>query len=211
MWLIQKEVQNIYIGEVKEYSIDFRWNTQSNIEADGWTFTARNSWTWSFSSSWLSETRVGGQVFVNRIIDFTKYTKIKLEWSCYLADKWWSWDGWCILNIVPNGQDFFESAYRIGSFANRNVGTSAINRWYRLFYNNTDYSTGSTLSAWNYTWDLNINLSTGDISWSMSNWLSLNWTLTSTYLNAIKTSTTKIGAVIDSNSHILYTFNVILS
>lgn len=204
--VVMTELKNAYIGEVKEYSIDFRWNTQSWIEADGWAFTKRTgSEAWSFDTSWLKLTS-SSQLFVNRVVDLTNAKKISMIWTGYLANKSGTWDGGLFLDIWQATWDFYDDSKKAASVANRNVWTTTAHKWYRLVYNGTSYSTWTALSAGEYIWTLNIDLETWDISWKC-NELSLSWTLTSTYLWYLKSSQ-RMWVILDNSQHIIHTLNV---
>ena len=210
MTLVQKELKNAYIGEVIEYSIDFRWNTQSWIEANGWTFTPRNSPSYSFSSSWLTISNNGWQLLIARSIDTTKFSKITLTWTGYLFDAWWQWDGWLAIKVWQVTSDFnnWALAQVIGRVP-RNTASWYAGIW--IDYDGTGHYTWTALSAGEYTWTFTIDLSTGWMTNVCSNGQTISWTMNSTYLWYVKSNSTQFWIFIDSRWHILHTFNAIFS
>ena len=204
----EKILKNAYIGEVKEYSIDFRWNTQAWIEANGWTFTPRSNPSYSFSSSWLTVSNNGWQLLIARSIDTTQFSKITLTWTGYLFDAWWQWDWKIWLKIWQVTTDFNNESLNQVLCA-VNWTEASWYRWFWLWYNGAWSWYWTIQQQWNYTRTLEIDLSNWAIKWNSSDWQALSWTLNSTWLWYVKSNSTQFWIFIDSRWHTLHTFNAI--
>ena len=96
MTLYEHELKNAYIGEVYEYSYDFRNKTLAQIQADGWNETKYNSNCWlSYWSSWFSVSKINSStttwawwLYFQLPSTISSTDKITMQFTWV----WWSWD-----------------------------------------------------------------------------------------------------------------------
>lgn len=200
------ELKNAYIGEVIEYSIDFRWNTQAWIEADGWTFYNRNSATYSFDSDGIKNTKSGWHILIARNMDATWYKKMTMNLSAYLY-AWWTRWGWVPMLIWPYTADFFNTSTISKLTLNKTEANGY--QWLQLQINWNSSFYWTIIPAGEYICQFIIDLETWDCSGSCSNWQTMSGTINSTYLWYLKTNSTIMWVGVDSIWHIIHTFDVI--
>lgn len=202
------ELKNAYIGEVVSYSADFRWSSQSAIESWWWSFIIA-SWWISFSSEWVKQNSNTSSTRIYRTIDLTNRTSIHCEWTGKLVDWWGQWDG--VLYLIVTNDISNTWAQWVRFWPTKYDNSSAKWVWFR--YNWSEHFTWTALPAWEYSYSLDIDLTTwnmvGTVSWAYS--ATMTWTLTSTYLNYIKTSWIYIGCQFDISYPIYKTMSFEIS
>ena len=171
-------LKNAYIGEVYEYSYDFRGKTISQIKADGWTFFY-NAGDEAVNSYWLSVTSNFGDSVMAKIENLSwKLTNAK---KITIALSWTN----------PTYYAIRYSLYRIATSSQRTDIT-----WPRIAYNNLQThiywvsTTTSSLSLTSYhTATTVIDLEAKTWITTLDTWTTQNWTLTDTQVSGIRNNT----------------------
>ena len=184
--MFQHEVKNIYIGEYKwyEYSYDFRNKTKAEAESDGWVFDSATYW---FSSNGISNTS-GGVWYIRYTVDISSYKTLKLSWTGTVSGTyagisliWWTTSVW-----------FVNWLYRPN--------------WLWVFYNDANHYVGSALWYWDFSWEIEIDLDTWNLTSSCSNWQTIAGTLNSSYLSALKQNNTTLWIWFNDTGWYIQTF-----
>lgn len=179
MWY---KIKKRYVGTKQvrpnwiQYSVDFRNNSKSNLESEWWLFDTSN---FSFSSNWVIFT-TGDYWNIYRIIDTTNCKKVKLSWTWYLSSSggyYWIW----LRGVNPSESVGF-------------ISWLYIPNWLWVWYNDANHYTNIDPWIWNFSWDIEVDLSTWNFISTCNNWQSVTGTLNSTYLSAIKQSDSRFWA-----------------
>lgn len=177
MTLVQNELKNAYIGEVYEYSYDFRGKTISWIQNDWW-----NIFVWSnlatVNSYWIGVTSWN---------TWELFAKIDKSWILNNAKK---------LTIKMDSTLVGSSACRLSYHS---VATSSSRQgvtWNRYAYNSYStsiYSTGYSDSyslSWEAIMTTIVDLVGKTWTTTSSKWYTRSWTLTDTEVSNIRNNTT---------------------
>ena len=164
--MFEHELKNAYIGEVYEYSYDFRGKTSSNLTADGWTIVKG---TPTLNTYWIS----GSDIRLTRGIDVSNAKKITISIYGTLSSA--NSFAWGIAKSVT-------TSWSVGwtwSFMSSESNGRQIN----IYWTSTEFS---WISAWTYTQTATFDLE--NKTWKLSTtWKTdQTWTLTDTDVANIK-------------------------
>lgn len=160
-------LKNDYIGEVYEYSYDFRNKTASQITSDGWTYTNTPLFDsdWMYYSTWNS-------ILDTTISQIWTHNKVILE---------------CTFS-VNRSYEFALACYLVNSSKTNQywLYTDNNSSWNKMIkINGTDvYITTTVLSSWNYNLKLVLDLS--NKTYNCSSPYSKSWSLTDAQITALR-------------------------
>ena len=210
------KIKKIYVGtnqvrpKYYELSVDFRNNSQANLQSEWWTFSGNNSPSLNFSADGLKVTNNSWQSMVWKNFDTSNFNKVHFEWSGYLSNNGGTRDGWIILKMcVPVANPVTDNTHSAQVMISRTTYSSQ--RGFNLGYNDNRYWTWTTQSAWEYTWYMDIDFTTWAISWVSSDGASLSGTLTAEYIGYLKANSVTFWVFLDGRNHIIHTAKIILS
>lgn len=180
---VEYELKNAYIGEVKEYSYDFRNKSVSYVQDAWWTIS--NTSTLDFWANWVKATNNNNCTWT-KSIDYSKAKTIEIEATVYLEtwDKRWAIISWpCLTTSWDNNF----ALWRIWSstYINRiidNIGNYQWSGW-------EDYYSW-TPSDWSQTLKIVFDLSAK----TMTSYRILNWNSISKVSNLSDTQVSNIRA-----------------
>ena len=183
----EKELKNAYIGEVYEYSYDFRNKTLAQIQADGFSVW---EWTTKFSSNWIW-CNTTNRIIVNKSfpslanankITITQ-TSIVSNWSCAIALNW-TWRSYTTRIYLDSSQN------------------------HQQLYIWWTYYMYSWLSAWTYTqtgvFDLVNKTATLSCTWKSDH----TETITDTEVSNIRNYLNNIEVYVSNNANYISTFSI---
>lgn len=209
IYLWSTEVKAVYKWTVKvrpeptyTYSCDFRDNSKANLESEWWNFIENHTPNLSFDSNWCKVTKNSWQAYVLKTVDLSTAKSVHLEGTWFLKNNGGQWDWWLWLYIVPNLSPI-DNPNCVSSRISRNISQMGLH----LDFNNSGNWVQATMNEWEYSWELDLDLTTGAISWETSNSLSSTWTVNSTYLGYIKVATATLWPLLDWPNHYIHTFS----
>lgn len=190
MWVYigTSELKNAYIGEVHEYSYDFRDTTISSMQSEGWIFWS-TSWV-TINSSWIA-------------FNPFNYAYIKPNWlSNLLSNASKITIEWYFHNAGTTRTTDSDTQFLIATNWTSNI------TWYfgnckiiacRVYGTNIKYDT-YTIPAWEYTSTVTIDFVNKTIRLVYGTIVDQNWSLTDTQIANIKTQNSlriawSIGAI----------------
>ena len=183
MWVYigTSELKNAYIGEVYEYSYDFRGKSTSQITADGRSYSA-----WATPSFWTYWVYGGSSVRLSYDISshISNAKKIKLDFTTKTSSYSWAW---------------FRMAKTVTSSVREGLTWPWYNNTSEIYMNIYDSSNSfSWITSWTYQFTSIIDLEAK--TWGLSiTWKSdVSWTLTDSQVSNILSNTTKIFVFISS-------------
>ena len=193
MWVYigTSELKNAYIGEVYEYSYDFRNKSSTILSNDGWTNAS--SGTTTFSSQWIK----WSSIRYTKPINLSNASRLTL--SCT-----WAWGnddeyGFRVWQTVTTST----RAWLTGVYYTYNT------IWLSLF---STYQTFSWVASWIHKIDfiLDFNAKTFEIKIDWSSFQ--NWTVTDAQILDIKNNTTVLFAYVSwqGSDYYLETVSLIL-
>ena len=188
--MFEHSLKNAYIGEVYDYSYDFRNKTTANLTADWFSVY---EWTWKVNSSWLSSNSSNARVIVNKSIQsLLNATKLTITQLCILSNGsvWirlnWTWRTYATWMYMGTTENYQTLAI---------AGTANNYSW---------------MSAWTYTqtaiFDFVNKTATLSCTWKSDH----TETMTDTQINNIKNNINNIEFYIDRNSSYIQTVNIIV-
>lgn len=141
-----------------KYSVDFRGNSQANLESEWWTF----NWTFNVNANWVNQAS-WDYWNITHSFNLSQYKTLTYKGTWYVSTWstwiWLDWD-WLICWL-----------YRT--------------YWLWLYYDGSNHYVGSALTPWDFSWEVTIDLTTWDMSASASNWQNISWTLSSAWLSTL--------------------------
>ena len=184
---IYPELKNAYIGEVYEYSYDFRGKTTSQIQADGFT-----NWTWTpqFSSNWIYNSSSTTLRIKKWWINLTNARKLTMKLNGYF------WAGSYAFRVAKITSSNQVSNYSWMYFAvSNNQRQLEANSWGYLV---------SWLSAWSYTATAEFDF-INKTSKLVTSWYSdITYTLTDAEISDIRANTDNIFLYLSNNNSSSY-------
>lgn len=175
-----RELKNAYIGEVYEYSYDFRNKTLASVLSDWWTVSE-----WSFDSSfwsnWLHWGTSWNVLTKNTNEKLSNTSIIDIETNVNITSTtYWQTNVWLIMGGT---NEIFLSIYYNGS-----------QDWYRLGIDWTNYWQYVSHSAWNVKMICKIDL--WNKTYNATIWsTNITWSLSSTQVNNLINKTLSIKCV----------------
>lgn len=167
------ELKNAYIGEVYEYSYDFRNKTSTQVTSDGWeltrgTLALNANWLYWTSSSW-------NELYIKLTKMNTALANAKKMTMTLLGKHWNSWD---------TGNSFFTAQWKYPdaskfTWVYNNFGSA--NQYY--YWGSTIYFTQTQAVSWwtcEYTYVV-------DLVWKTATLTFKQWS-TNTYTHSISDS-----------------------
>lgn len=190
MTLFPHSLQNAYIGEVYEYSYDFRNKTLSQIQADGFSVW---EWTVKLNANGISSNTSNARIIVNHSIQSLNNAKsltiiqncILSSWSnsIRLNGTWRTYATWIYMDDTQNQQ-----LLQIGG-------------------NNTTYS---WISAWTYTQKLVINFESKIATLSCTWKSDQTKTITDTEINNIYNNINNIETYVYGSNCYIKDFSIVI-
>lgn len=180
-----KELKSAYIGEYKntfEYNYDFRNKTLSQIQADGWNYSAWG--TPYFNSNWVYGADVRLVYDISSHISNAK--KITIQFSSSVISESWAWVR-LAKSVTSSSRVWLTWPWHNGS-----------SETYMNIYDTVN--SYSWLSSWAYTFNWVINLAAKTWSLSITWKTTQTWTLTDTQVSNILNNTTKLFVFLAGNS-----------
>lgn len=169
----ETELKNAYIGGVYEYTYDFRNKSTSQITADGWSYSAWS--TPSFSSYGIR----GDTSRVTRDLSLTNAQKITVRGYTTIASSN-SFAIYIAKTVTSSLRDGISWAY---------LSTEDNKSRMAIYGTSHDYS---WFSSWNYDFERIIDFSTKTWTLAISWKTTQTWTLTDTEVANIRNNTTKL-------------------
>lgn len=191
---------NVYLWTDNPYpstkSIDLRWKTLAQIQAEWFDVTSRN-WSYILDSNGLRTTQKDANNWVQLYYKLPKL--LTASNKIYLKQTWYgncSGEFWGInviwVHIWPWDSSSWHEFYRCikWQYWTGNYYTSSpsvVKSW--VLYDESLINSWNGWTRWNVTIEMNIDLSTGGYSFKCSSPLSytLTWTLTSSQISTILT------------------------
>lgn len=193
--MFEHSLKNAYIGEVYEYSYDFRNKSTSQITADGWTVVSGSA---SFNSNWLYSTsnpfRLKKDWFLTHIANANKVT-LTLNYNLAAWNIYWA----MAKTLTSSGGTWIS-------------GTTTDLAWtqQRSLVVYQDATRVSWMAAWKYTTkcilDFVNKTAIGTITW----YADLTRTLTDTEISNIKWNTDLLMIYITSGNSSNYISDISL-
>ena len=143
--MFEHSLKNAYIGEVYEYSYDFRNKSTSQITADGWNIAANHIQLWA---NWISGNS-STEWKVKKTVNLLWAERCILKTNLYIS--WWSWQRWWISPWFANAQGSFRANW-MGNWP-----------WFWLQLNLVSWTAWSQFNEtvalnWQYTSTLEVDL-----------------------------------------------------
>ena len=171
--VFQPELKNAYIGEVFEYSYDFRNKSNTTLTNDGWNIFYNSSYA-TYNSYWITTNTAGQSVTAKKevlssIMPNAKKVTLSFTWTIV-------WYDWFRLSLYKTAT----SSTRDGvswPFFNSDTTQTTI-----YWTHTTDYVTNS----WLITITTVLDFTNKTWKTTNTNWYSKTWTLTDTQISNIK-------------------------
>ena len=184
MTLIEHELKNAYIGEVYEYSYDFRNKSIATCQSDWWSFSSTSTVT--INSDWLNWGTPPTNVYCTPswlTTALSSANKVTMEMMLYKGSK--SWNDWTNAVFYLSWPSSMSSNWT-GWTSGYDVNSNYVIGWRVL---------STVVYSWNYnstpngTYKLTtvIDLANKTINtkyWSIAN---LSWSLTDAQISTIRT------------------------
>ena len=188
MTLYEHKLKNAYIGEVYEYSYDFRNKVASQVTAD-WYVTA--AWTPAYNSNWFTSSNSSVARINKNIESLANATKITLSFTVVLGSSaTWTWIRlmwasrtywtWVLFDVNSNlcqyfiGWDKVTDSSWLSSWTHTTTVVLNLTNKTAVFSRTwkTDYSTSITDTQIS---NIKNNITLSEIYAWMSAWVISNW------------------------------------